>query len=282
VFGYYFRVNQLTREKQKLESVVGERTYKIQLQKEKIEAQNQELLSQASYLAEKNAELEKAKGLLEIEVKYVKQNQLFQSSIQIQEEERKRIAQDLHDELGAVLSIARMHLVQIQNQKVIDSSFHTRLQQARMLTETALATMRRISHDLMPPQLENFGLIKTLETITAQMQITKGIQIEFNSSDDQVRFALPIELGLYRICMEMINNTLKHAEAKAIKISLQIFSSHILFSYTDDGKGLPKVIHAGHGFKNIETRVNILGGEFTTNQREQKGFSATIKLFKTV
>jgi signal transduction histidine kinase len=278
IFGYYFRINQLTVETKKLESMVDERTQKIKLQKSQIESQNEELLTQAAFLEEKNTELERAKGLLEIEVKYLHQHQLLKSSIQTQEVERKRIAQDLHDELGAVLSISRMHLVQIQNEKATNSTMQSGIQQARMLTEAALATMRRISHELMPPQLENFGLIKTLEAIIAQMQEAKKITVNFHVSDELLRWSLPIELGLYRICMELINNTLKHAEATQIKITLKQLPRQLLFSYSDNGKGLPAEVHAGHGFKNIEARANIIGGELAMGNSEHGGFYATIKI----
>ncbi len=279
LLAYWFRIRQLKKQTGLLERIVDERTQKIQLQKDQIENQNEELQAQASYLEEKNVELEKAKGLLEIEVKYLHQHQLLRSSIHTQEEERKRIAQDLHDELGAVLSISRMHLVQIQNQNASPESIQTGLQQAKMLTETALATMRRISHDLMPPQLEMFGLVKTLETITNQIQDTKKIAVHFHASDDIGRWSLPIELGLYRICMEMVNNTIKHAEATRIDINLRQLADHISFSYSDNGKGLPKVINAGHGLKNIEARVNSMGGEVEIGNRDSGGFYATVKIF---
>lgn len=282
VLGYLFRVKQLENQTKMLEAVVAERTQKVQLQKKQIEAQNEELLAQATYLEEKNNELEKAKGLLEIEVKYLHQHQLLKSSIQTQEEERKRIAQDLHDELGAVLSIARMHLVQIQNQKGTDAAIQSSLQQARVSTEAALATMRRISHDLMPPQLEIFGLVKTLEAIAKQIQGTNNIEVDFFPPDDMPRWPLPVELGLYRICMEMIHNTIKHAEASRIHIALKQLPDHVLFSYADNGKGLPEVINAGHGFKNIEARVNIMGGTLTFGNKTQGGFNATIKIFNKV
>ena len=265
-----------------LEKMVDERTQKIQQQKEEIAAQNEELLQQPAFMEEQNQGLERAKGLLEIELKYKEQRNLLKTSIQTQEEERKRIAQNLHDELGAVLSIARMHLVQIQNQNEKDSTMQSGLQQVRMLTEAALASMRRISHELMPPQLEKFGLIKTLEAITNQMRDAKKITVDFHASDELPRWSLPVELGLYRICMEMINNTLKHAEATHISIDLKQYSDHILFSYADNGKGLPEIVNAGHGFKNIEARINIIGGTFTMGNSNLKGFSAKLKISKTI
>lgn len=278
VIAYVGRTRQLKKRAQMLARIIDERTQEIQMQKVEISSQNENLLEQATLLEEKNKALEKANELLEIEVKYLHQRQLLRSSIDVQEEERKRIAQDLHDELGAVLSIARMHLVQIQEQKDSGMDISSSIGQARTLTESALSTMRRISHELMPPQLEKFGLIKTLQAIVTQTNAAKQIAIEFIADDDIQRWPMPVELGLYRICMEMINNTLKHAEATTISIRLRQQADQIVFAYADDGKGLPENYIEGHGFKNIEARVNILGGMMTMNGKLSKGFHASLMI----
>jgi signal transduction histidine kinase len=93
------------------------------------------------------------------------QKELLRSNIRAQEEERKSIALNLHDELGAVLSIARMHLMQLE--KKLDEQTETRplgeqTENIRLLTETAIFSMRQISHNLLPPQLETFGIAATL------------------------------------------------------------------------------------------------------------------------
>ena len=87
---------------------------------------------------------------------------------------------------------------------------------------------------------------------------------------------MPTELGLYRVCMELINNTLKHAEAKNIRIQLMQHLTSIVFSYSDDGKGLPETYTEGHGFKNIEARVNIMGGTITMENNRSGGFHASL------
>ncbi len=275
---YYGRIRSLKRNALRLTGMVNERTLEIQKQNKENASQNQELLSQAAILEEKNNELEKAKGLLEIEVKYLHQRQLLKSSIDVQEDERKRIAQDLHDELGAVLSIARMHLVQIQQEEGESIDRKAALQQAQTLTESALATMRRISHELMPPQLEEFGLIKTLRAIAVQTNAARQIKLELIADDDLPRWPLAIELGLYRICMEMINNTIKHAEARKIYIQLNQHTDAVVCSYSDDGKGLPEKYTEGHGFKNIEARLNSLGGSITIGNQSTGGFYALLKI----
>lgn len=107
------------------------------------------------------------------------QFELLQSSIAVQEEERKRIARDLHDELGAALSMTRMHLMQIEQQNTEQGTdLTTRLQNVRSMTEKALASMRRISHELMPPQLESFGLLQTLNTVASELNKLDQLRIE--------------------------------------------------------------------------------------------------------
>lgn len=208
---------------------------------------------------------------------YIHQRQLLISTVQTQEDERKRIAQDLHDEMGAVLSIARMHLVQIQEQ---GGGINTKatIKQAQTLTESAIATMRRISHELMPPQLEEFGLIKTLRAIAKQVNESKKIKLEIVVAGDLPRWAAAIELGLYRICMELINNTLKHAEAQNITIRLAQEGNQIVCSYSDDGKGLRENYLEGHGFRNIEARLNSLGGSRTMGNQANGGFYAALTI----
>ncbi|MBS1506093.1 MAG: hypothetical protein JSS79_05570 [Bacteroidetes bacterium] len=267
-----WRIRSLKRRARQLSKTVSERT-------EEIRKQNAELLSQSAKLEEKNMELERAKDLLEIEVKYFHQRHLLKSSIQIQEEERKRISQDLHDELGAVLSIARMHLVQLREQHSTGiNDLKPGLEEACKLTEAALATMRRISHELMPPLLEKFGLIKTLKALVNQINEARQIMANFEANDESQRLPIIIELGLYRICMELINNTIKHAQATQIIIQLKQEDDFITFGYSDNGVGLPAVYSMGRGFNNIETRINIMGGKFIIEKESKNGFHAEVTI----
>ncbi len=211
----------------------------------------------------------------ELKAKY--QNDLLRSSIEVQEEERKRIAQDMHDELGATLSIARMQLVQIEQQKDVQPELVNAVHQVRITTEAALATMRRLSHELMPPQLANFGLIKTLESVSDQINAANTISIGVTADDEQMRLAASVELALYRICMEFINNTIKHAKAKHISISITRMEAHVAFHYEDDGHGfLNQENGQGLGLKSIEARVNSFLGNLEILNSRSGGFAATI------
>lgn len=196
------------------------------------------------------------------EIKNRHQQELLTSSILVQEQERKRIAQDIHDELGALLSISRMHLVRLEEKETGQSgNILPALQNIRSLTEKSLSSMRKISHELMPPQLETFGLVKTLEAVAAHANKTENINISIDAVDHFPRLTWPLKLGLYRIMMELINNTLKHAGADAIYIKLDHTNGIIACTYTDNGKGMQSAKKKnGLGLKSIEGRASSLGG----------------------
>lgn len=212
------------------------------------------------------------------ELKNHYQLELLRSSIQIQEDERKRIAQDMHDELGAALSITKMQIQQLEGKEKDNTGpLLSALQNIRSLTEASLASMRRISHRLMPPQLETFGLIKTLEAVAKEVNRTSAIQIHIECPSGLVA-TWPVSLGLYRINMELINNTLTHAEARNITICFEQKPDYVRCIYTDDGKGLEsgKEIK-GLGFKNISSRISSLEGKISYSKME-RGFQAVIHI----
>jgi signal transduction histidine kinase len=208
------------------------------------------------------------------------QNELLTSSINVQEEERKRIAQDLHDELGATLSIIRMHLKVLEELPKADDKLPEHIRNVRQLTETALTSTRTISHQLMPPQLEKYGLVKTLETVINQINCTGNVLIHFNVSNTEKVINWNINLGLYRILMELINNTIKHAQASDIFININYIVNTIECTYTDNGSGIvTELQNNGLGLKSIEGRITSLNGTIAWgNKKEEKGFFASMKI----
>lgn len=213
------------------------------------------------------------------ELKNIYQAELLRSSIQVQEDERKRIAQDMHDELGAVLSITKMHLLQLEEKEKNNmGELLPALQNIRSLTEASLISMRRVSHELMPQQLETFGLVKTLESVAAQANKTGNIEVNIITSPNLPELSWPVKLGLYRMIMELINNTLKHAGAKNILVQLKATQNNITCTYTDDGTGYKKSDSPdGLGHKSIEGRVNALAGSVSFNNTGN-GFEGVITI----
>lgn len=208
------------------------------------------------------------------------QQELLRVQIQAQEEERKRIAHDLHDELGAVLSIMRMHLMVLEQQpEGTTGNWQENILNIRHLSETAMASIRSISHRLMPPQLESFGLLAALESVTEQLNNTGEIQITLNSYSSLDELPWLVNLGLFRIIMELINNTLKHAAATTVNISFTEQQPYLICHYQDNGKGLPLTgTGKGLGHKSMEGRVNVLSGKLNMGNNPEGGFYATIEI----
>lgn len=208
------------------------------------------------------------------------QAELLRSSVQVQEEERKRIAHDLHDEMGAALSIMRMHMMMLEQKSEENApDMLAGLRNVRSLSETALSSMRNISHRLMPPQLEAFGLVRTLEAVTGQISETRNIDIVLEADANSDGLPWEVSLSLYRIIMELVNNTLKHSGATNIVIDLSGTADGLLCNYNDNGKGLGDgMITHGLGLKSIEGRVKVHNGTFEILRGQGSGFRAHIRI----
>jgi signal transduction histidine kinase len=214
------------------------------------------------------------------ELKNKHQQELLRNAIQVQEEERKRISQDLHDELGAALSISRMHLLRLEKLGQSDQNKAVEeLPKVREYVESALASTRRISHELMPAQLQMLGLAKALEGVAhwagSASELEPSVEVNGNLNE------LPWDttLGLYRIYTELINNTLKHAEASTANLKIDAEFQSLSFQYWDNGKGLPvSARNVGMGLKGMEGRVSALNGELKVGNNDAGGFFANIKL----
>jgi len=209
------------------------------------------------------------------DLKATHQQELLRNAITVQEQERQRIANDLHDDLGARLSFSLMQLKQLQD---IEAKCTISLSQLEAHLEEALASTKRISYELMPPQLTNLGLYKALLVLIDDARTANSLQISINKLDGVEQLSWPAQLGIYRMVSEMLNNTLKHAEATEVSISLKLDTTSMQCSYCDNGKGLPKAImQHGLGLKSLEGRATALNGTFTINPTEF-GFSATITI----
>ncbi len=208
------------------------------------------------------------------------QGELLRANILAQEDERKRIAQDIHDELGATLSIMRMNMMMLERQpSSADPALQTGLQNVRSLTENALSSMRSISHRLMPPQLESFGLLKTLEAAVGQINAAGNLYIHINAAAGPASMPWAVSLGLYRVIMELVNNTIRHSGASHAQLDISQQNNCIVCSYTDNGKGInDREEGNGLGLKSIEGRVSALNGSFELGTARDGGFYAIVSV----
>ena len=203
--------------------------------------------------------------------------------IQTEEKERKRFAKDLHDGLGPLLSTVKMSvssLAQLEHDKASKEI----VENTEMVINEAIKSLKEISDNLSPHVLNNFGLLRALRNFTNKINVTKVIQIELISNLGNERFDNNIEVVLYRVICELINNTIKHAKAKNVKISVFKESYHINISYHDDGQGFNKEkldqqpMIGGMGFSNIYSRINSLKGEISIQSELEKGTQVNINV----
>jgi len=206
------------------------------------------------------------------------QNELLRSSIEAEEGERKRIAQDLHDELGAALSIMRMNIMMLEQKNNDAGNNLSGLANVRQLSETALASVRNISHRLMPPQLESFGLLKTLEAVIEQINGAGSLSVELIPLCALGDLSWTMDLTLYRVIMELINNTIKHSGASQAKIEFSDAGTHLKCVYTDNGRGLPEQSNRGLGLKSIEGRMRAVEGSLEYGNNIGGGILVTITI----
>jgi signal transduction histidine kinase len=183
------------------------------------------------------------------------QRKLLQAAINNQEAERKRIAHDLHDEIGTLLSTSRLYFNQLSPGQA-EKQLNVVGDKINALFDEMMLNIRRISHDLRPIVLENFGLAEAIEGIGHKL-IDAGLRFQVIY---QLTFKMPheAELILYRIIQELVSNTLKHAKATGIELSLTEKDGKACLAYMDNGIGFDTSARNGLGLKSIESRLSLL------------------------
>lgn len=189
------------------------------------------------------------------------QKELLKTSILSQEEERTRIAKELHDDVGAMLTTTKLYFGQITSD-LSPEELESITNKTGGFLNDMINSVRTISQDLRPVVLEKLGLIEAIQSLVQTINESRKIKISFNDHTKHT-ISKSKELNLYRIIQELITNTLKHAEASTIKIELKNEDNSLIVIYEDDGKGLDQknLSHKkGLGLKNIESRLSVLSG----------------------
>ena len=217
------------------------------------------------------------------EIKTIEKKALH-ATLEGQEQERRRIAQEIHDGLGPLFSSLTMHIESMEKviqEKTPEIIFECSI--LRELSKTIAQDIRAISHDLMPSAVEDFGVATALENLCETTNEASKSDISFYCANmEETRLDENIELGLYRIGQELLNNALKYAKATNIVIQLIRHENSIVLMVEDDGVGFDKQLikkkKKGIGWRNINTRTRSLGGFFNIDSREGEGFVATVEI----
>lgn len=212
------------------------------------------------------------------ETQITQQKELLNAVIDSQEVERKRIGQDLHDEIGGTLSAIKLMLNSLRNQ--LSEGQEEVMTEAKQLIDKMIVDVRHISHDLSPPGLAVFGLFTTIEAFVALINNTGEIKISILQDEDIEELQLPEKtaLALFRVLTQLIDNTIKHANATEIEISFKK-GTDLNIAYQDNGKGFELETLAkrtGIGMQNIQSRLQMINATYQLYTSAGNGFRLVI------
>lgn len=196
---------------------------------------------------------------------------------QIREEERAHLARELHDELGSLLTAAKLDVARIKARLPGDTGeLPSRIEHLINTLNSGIALKRRIIEDLRPSSLSNLGLLPTLDILTREFGQRSGLDITTNFEPAELDET--IQLTVYRLVQEALTNIAKYADARNVEISLLSYKDHITVSVRDDGKGFdPQSVQlSAHGLQGMRHRVEASGGRLDINSTNGTTITATL------
>lgn len=219
----------------------------------------------------------------QLELQY--QQDLLQRNIMTQEEERRRIASDLHDEIGSKLNVLHLNLHRIKRMQSSSPEFSETLEDINSLLQTTIDTSRRLAYDLLPPTLEDFGLIEAVKELCKYLKQSGATDIEFEAELKKEEVSSPLtQLNLFRIIQELVNNSIKHGAAPLINIRLAKDQQGISLYFRDNGTGfdMNTVQKNGLGLRNLDSRMKILGAQYSLESAPGQGVELVATQIKNV
>jgi len=212
--------------------------------------------------------------------------EFYKKIFMLQEDEKKRISRDLHDESGQIV-IALGAALNVLEKELKDGSAEKALQiidESRMMIQEIASRMKSMALNLRPPALDILGLPAVLREYFSQCTKSVPVKIEFNENIKEAKLNENLEITLYRIVQEIVFNSLKHSGATQIKVNLMLSEKKIQLYIEDNGKGFDIVKHQKEyssyktGLRTIKERVDILSGTFFIESGPVQGTRVNITL----
>jgi two-component system NarL family sensor kinase len=212
-----------------------------------------------------------------------KQQELINASIQSEEQERMRLAAELHDDIAPTLASIKLFLSTAMNKTRQSDQVELILLSNEMLNET-LRKIRDIAHKLQPATLHFLGLQTSLQALTEMINKSGSIELRYSCDKPLPRLDAKTELSLYRISQELINNIIKHAGAHLLSIKTSINDDLVLLNISHDGIGITQQLYeeliykkGAIGFKNIVSRLESIKAVILFEQVSVRLFTITIQ-----
>lgn len=192
--------------------------------------------------------------------------------------ERKRVASELHDNVSSLLSAVNMSMQAISG-KTLTETDQKIYQNVREMIKSAYSEVRNISHNIMPAGLEKDGLLITINQLLEKINLNKQLSFSLESQGMEQRLPVQIELNVYSIVLELINNIIKHSEATKATILMVNQDDYFILQVKDNGIGLDNNNgNLGNGMGNIKSRIEALNGSFSYNSEDKRGTKFDIKI----
>jgi len=210
------------------------------------------------------------------------EKRVINAIVRTEEKERRRFAKELHDGLGPLLSSFKMSVSALKSSSdpVMNEKITNNLS---VVVNEAIVSLKEISNNLSPHILENFGLSSAISAFTDKINALKGLQINYESNINGVRFKTNFETIVYRIVCELITNTIRHANADTVKLNAEIDDHLLRIIYKDDGEGFDTHTvlneeNTGMGYSNIFSRLKTLNGFILLNSEPNHGVNIQISV----
>ncbi len=237
-----------------------------------IQHRKQIILQQNEIKEQKIQELEKEKMLV-----------ATRAVMQGEEKERTRLARDLHDSLGGMLSGIKLKLaIAMKGNVVLPEDMAVQFENALVLLDSTIGELRQVANNLMPESLLKFGLKVSMEDFCNRFNEKDNELVHFQFYGEEIRQESEFEIAIYRIVQELISNAIKHGNASKIEVQLIVDENRICLQVMDNGIGFDKdlINTKGRGLKNIENRVAALNGIIDIQSAPGKGSETSVEFSK--
>jgi len=210
------------------------------------------------------------------------ERKILRAVINAEERERERIASEIHDDLGPLMSTIKLYVNELESDDLTEDESTEFLHKANEILDEAISSTRTIANNLTPRVIIDFGLIRALDSFCKKLNLSQKINIIYEASITE-RFDQTIELVLYRVVTELLNNSMKHAAASKIEVHLEKFDNILQLTYMDDGVGfdLDRVLKqedSGMGLKNIISRLQSINGTYRIHSKKEAGTLVVVEV----
>jgi signal transduction histidine kinase len=211
------------------------------------------------------------------------EREILKSQLEVQNQTLQEIGQELHDNIGQLLSVARIYLNILEDSTINDENGY--LKQTNEIIAQSINDLRALTKSFDGDFVQQFGLTESLSNEMSRIQKTKRFDTEVNIIGEKYSLGYEREIVLFRVAQEILNNALKYSKAKKINVLLNFTPNTFELIIEDNGKGFDleaikqkEINQSGAGLRNIQRRVKLIGGIYSIHAETGKGTKISIKV----